>query len=72
MKSLTLLQANQIVDCIQCQNHNNELSILGILGVGDLTFGVGYPPLPPFCMKHWPWRLNANGMIELKEEEVHC
>ena len=26
----------------------NYIEILGILGVGDLTFGVGYPPpLPP-------------------------
>ena len=44
MKSLTFLQANQIVDCIAVSESYNELFILGILGVGDLTFGVGYPP----------------------------
>ena len=36
-------QANQIVDCIAV----SESLLLGILGVGDLTFGVGYPPPPP-------------------------
>ena len=56
------MYANAHAQCdVQHTHKQNYIEILGILGVGDLTFGVGYPPPspPPFCMKHGGYRVHS-------------